>query len=108
MTFTPDHRPLRKLLVSAGHTTTADSEHNLNCSFCCRFQRHSSFHFLFKSKYPLSAGGTRSHRPPPYAKLQKWPVEASVVAPDWPTGGPAAHHSLVLSLVVSYARMTSD
>ncbi|TNN73039.1 hypothetical protein EYF80_016709 [Liparis tanakae] len=39
--------------------------------------------------------------PPPYAKLHKRPVEASAVAP-------AAHHSLGRSLVVSYARMTSD
>lgn len=49
MTFTPDHRPRRKLLVSAGHTTTADSEHNLNCSFCCRFQRHSLLSISYSS-----------------------------------------------------------
>lgn len=54
--------------MSAGQTTTADSEHILFWSLYFFFpfikdnsMSLSSVHFIFTSKHPLSAGGTRSH-----------------------------------------------
>lgn len=59
---------------------------------------------LTSQKNLLGAGGTRSRLVFFPVELQMSPSETAAVAPI----GPAAHHSLVLCLVVSYALMTSD